>query len=237
MSRTSKCRRVSRTASWRRDHRLRDYSNRERVEKKATAFKGTACKRGKCTSFDAGTRETPSSGGVNVTVDGEEEGLDGSLVKSFRDDLTQTDSKDGIGKDLFPLSSEQQKDMMFELTGEKEVAGRTAYFIRFGPKDRNDYTWAGEALIDKEEFQPVSVYTRLSRRLPPGVRVLLGTDVPGLGFNVRYARVDKNVSVSGQLRDRVPHPRGLLHQPHAHGVNGEQELQALLRRQHHQVWR
>ncbi len=39
----------------------------------------------------------------------------------------------------------------------------------------------------------MTVYTRLSRRLPAGVRILLGTDVPGLGFNVRYRRLDKDV--------------------------------------------
>jgi len=122
-----------------------------------------------------------------------QDSLDGGLTAGFRDDLTNDDSKDGIAKDLFPLTSEEQKDLRFELAGEQMVADRKAYRIRFNPKDRNDFTWAGEALIDKEEFQPVSVYTRLSRRIPFFVRTLLGTDVPGLGFNTRYARIDKDI--------------------------------------------
>ena len=109
-------------------------------------------------------------------------GLDGSLAKSFREDLINDDSKDGIGKDLFPLTTDEQKDLKFTLEGETVVSGRPAYRIAFGPADKNDYTWAGEALIDKEDFQPVSVYTRLSRKLPLFVRTMLGTDVPGLGF-------------------------------------------------------
>ena len=122
-----------------------------------------------------------------------QDSLDEGLVSGFRDDLTNDNSKDGIAKNLFPLTSEEQKDLRFELAGEQTVAGRKAYRVRFNPKDRDDFTWAGEALIDEEEFQPVSVYTRLSRRIPFFVRTFLGTDVPGLGFNTQYARIDKDV--------------------------------------------
>lgn len=121
------------------------------------------------------------------------ESLDGQLASSFRDDLTNDNSKDGLGKDLFPLTTEGQKDLKFELAGEQTVAGRKAYRIRFAPEDKGDLTWAGEALIDEEEFQPVSVYTRLSRRLPLFVRSVLGTDLPGFGFNTQYSRVDKDI--------------------------------------------
>ncbi len=119
--------------------------------------------------------------------------LDGSLAHSFKDDLTNDDSKDGLAKDLFPLTTEEQKDMQFELDGEEIIEGRPTYRIRFGPSDKHEITWAGEALIDKEELQPVSVYTRLSRRIPLLVRTLLGTDLPGLGFSTRYKRVGKDV--------------------------------------------
>jgi len=123
----------------------------------------------------------------------EKDSLDGSLASSFEESLTNDNSKDSLAKDLFPLTSEAQKDLIFDLAGEQIVSARKAYRIRFAPKDRADITWAGEALIDEEEFQPVSVYTRLSRRLPFFVRTILGTDVPGLGFNIRYIRVDKDV--------------------------------------------
>ncbi len=98
-----------------------------------------------------------------------------------------------MAKDLFPLTTEEQKDLRFELEGEEVVAGRPVYRIKFGPADKHEFTWAGEALIDKEELQPVSVYTRLSRRIPMLVRTLLGTDLPGLGFSTRYKRVEKDV--------------------------------------------
>lgn len=115
--------------------------------------------------------------------------LDGDLVRGFRDDIANDKTKDGIGKDLFPLTTEEQKDYQFELVGREERQGREVYRIRFRPKDRNDLTWAGEALIDAVEFAPMSVSTKLSRRIPFLVRTLLGTDVPGLGFSVTYKRV------------------------------------------------
>jgi len=139
--------------------------------------------------------------------------IDAELVRSFREDLTgnktETESKqghgvhvdldedshnrDGIGGDLFPLSTEQQKKYSFRLLGEQMFQGRSAYHIGFGPKDKHDIDWAGEAYIDKEEFQPILVFTKLSRRIPFAVRTFLGTDVPGIGFSVQYKRQEDGV--------------------------------------------
>jgi hypothetical protein len=118
----------------------------------------------------------------------EEDSLDGSMIKSFRDDLANDESKDGLGKDLFPLTSEEQKEYDFKLLGRETENGRNVYHISFWPKDKEEITWAGEAYIDAAEFEPVRVFTKLSRRIPFYVRTLLGTDLPGLGFNVVYQR-------------------------------------------------
>ncbi len=118
---------------------------------------------------------------------------EGGLLQITLDDDEDESTKDGIEKDLFPLTSDQQRKYVFELTGERVIRSRPAYQIKFSPADRHEYGWAGEALIDKEEFQPVSVYTQLSRRLPFAVRTMLGTDVPGLGFSIQYTRVDKDL--------------------------------------------
>jgi hypothetical protein len=119
--------------------------------------------------------------------------VDSSIVESFRDDLYNDKSKDGLGRDLFPLTSEEQKKYRFELAGEETVQGREVYRVRFRPLDKSELTWAGEALIDAEEFEPLRVYTKLSRKMPFWVRTLLGTDVPGLGFNVQYRRFDQGI--------------------------------------------
>jgi hypothetical protein len=119
--------------------------------------------------------------------------LDAGLVQGFRDDLLNSKDKDGVGKDLFPLTTEQQKTYRFELLSQKLIQDRQTYIIGFSPADSKDIDWAGEAWIDAEEFQPVRVFTHLSRKLPFLVRTMLGTDVPGIGFNVQYKRVDKDV--------------------------------------------
>lgn len=119
--------------------------------------------------------------------------LDGNLIDELRRELTDDKSKDGLGKDLFPLTSGEQKSYSFKLDGETEVKGRRTYLISFGPKDKDEITWAGEAWIDKTEFEPVHVATKLSRRIPLLVRTMLGTDLPGLGFNVEYQRFDEGV--------------------------------------------
>lgn len=150
------------------------------TEKKQQSIRGRYWHKGRYLDFSGDP--APDSGS-----------LDGSLTSEFRDDLTNAESKDGIGKKLFPLTSDRQKDLKFELVAKQAVAGRNAYRIRFGPLDTKEFAWAGEALIDEEELQPISVYTRLSRRIPFFVRTLFGTDVPGLGFSVKYARIDKDV--------------------------------------------
>lgn len=119
--------------------------------------------------------------------------LDGDLVKDMRDDCANENSKDGLGRNLFPLTSDQQEKYWFKLLGEQATSGRQAYRIGFGPRDHNEITWAGEAVIDKQEFQPITVFTKLSRRIPFVVRTMLGTDLPGVGFNVEYRRFGDGV--------------------------------------------
>ncbi|MGC2478112.1 MAG: hypothetical protein WA485_27480 [Candidatus Sulfotelmatobacter sp.] len=135
--------------------------------------------------------------GKYETFEGEpvpaEDSLDGDLIKNFRDDLANDKSKDGLAKDLFPLTSEEQKDYQMELLGQETQDGRSVYHIGFKPKDKDEMTWAGEAYIDAVEFEPVRVFTKLSRRMPFMVRTMLGTDLPGIGFNVVYKRQQDGV--------------------------------------------
>jgi len=119
--------------------------------------------------------------------------LDGDLVDDFRHDAVDNESKDGIARDLFPLTTKEQRQYSFTLAGEEAFRGRKVYRIRFRPADKDDYTWTGEAVIDAGEFEPVTVFTRLSRRIPLAVRTLLGTDLPGLGFNVEYRRFEEGI--------------------------------------------
>jgi len=135
------------------------------------------------------------------------ESTDGELVHDFRDDVTDEKSKDGLAHDLFPLTTDEQKDYKFRLIDHELFEERQAYHIAFTPKDDEDTDWAGEAYIDALEFQPIYVFTKLAQPLPFGVRKFLGTDLPGIGFAVHYRRQDDGVwfpaSLGSEFRIRA----------------------------------
>jgi hypothetical protein len=117
----------------------------------------------------------------------EADSLDGDLVQDFRNDLQDDRSKDGFARDYFPLTTAEQKKYQFRLLGDETLQGRRVYHLGFRPKDKQEYDWAGEAYIDATDFEPVTLFTKLSRSLPFLVRTLL-VDLPGIGFNVQYHR-------------------------------------------------
>lgn len=124
--------------------------------------------------------------------------LDGTLVDSLRDSLANEHSKNGLARDLFPLTREEQKGYRFELEGQETIGGRRVYRVRFVPRDKHAWKednppWAGEALIDSREYQPLRVDTKLARKLPLFVRTVLGTSLPGIGFDVEYQHFGEGV--------------------------------------------
>jgi hypothetical protein len=141
------------------------------------------------------------------TEKGELEGLDIDLLENLRRNLADDTSKDGLGKGLFPLTTEKQSQYLFTLEGQQKMNGRDVYRVSFRPKDKNDFDWKGEAFIDVHEFEPVVVYTEMSRKIPLAVRTLLGTNLPGLGFSVTYDREPDGVwfpvSFGTEFRMRV----------------------------------
>ena len=118
---------------------------------------------------------------------------DQSLVEGLRIGLTNdtgdkdAQAKDGVGAGLFPLTTKSQAEDAFTLVGREQMNGREVFHIAFRPKDKSDYGWKGDAYIDSTAYQPVVVSTTMNRNLPFGVRTLMGTSLPGLGFTVVYA--------------------------------------------------
>jgi hypothetical protein len=81
----------------------------------------------------------------------------------------------------------------FKLLGQEVEAGRNVDHIAFTRKDSEEPTWAaGKAFIDAAEFQPVRVFTKMSRRIPLLVRTMW-FDLPGFGFNVVCKRLEDGV--------------------------------------------
>jgi hypothetical protein len=116
--------------------------------------------------------------------------IDGDLISDLADDFTNDrSSRDGIGRDLFPLTAAEQSKYVFRLVGKETLHGREVYRVAFRPKPHNrDAAWAGEVLVDAAEYEPVLVTTRLARGIPFWVKTVLGTNLKYLGFSVAYQR-------------------------------------------------
>jgi hypothetical protein len=120
--------------------------------------------------------------------------LDGDLMHDMAEDmLNDQESRDGIGHDLFPLTAGEQKKYNFHLAAKEIYRGRPVYRVTFEPKrgvphDEDETFWKGDTLIDTAEYQPVLVLTSLAAKIPLAVKVLLGTDIKGLGFSITYQR-------------------------------------------------
>jgi hypothetical protein len=112
---------------------------------------------------------------------------DRNLVENMRKNLINDKSKDGLAARLFPLTSKDQADYVFRLAGRERMNNRDVFHIEFHPKNKADFGWKGEALIDTVSYQPVLVTTTMARNIPFAVRTFLGTNLPGLGFTVVYA--------------------------------------------------
>ena len=117
-----------------------------------------------------------------------------SIIKSDVDVVsvyfTVRDSKKHLASQL-----DQQQFHVFEDGREQPIkffAHHSDVVLNVAPKEKEEFAWEGEAFIDAAEFQPITVFTRNSRRPPRLVRTMW-FDLPGLGFNVDYRRQEDGV--------------------------------------------
>lgn len=167
------------------------------TKKKLVSFSGE-CLQGK--------QMVPYQGNGQATVPGvEEKGIevDGhreSIAGVINDLANDPKSRDGIPRQLFPLSGGEVEHYRFSLKGETTVKGRRAFDILFEPAlpkagcgDDACRPWKGEAWIDAEDYQPIRVDTELFKGVPWGVRVFMGINIRQLGFSLTYQRVAAGV--------------------------------------------
>ncbi len=121
--------------------------------------------------------------------------LDGEIISDLADDMTaDRGSRDGIARDLFPLTAAEQRKYEFRIAGAETFRGREVYRVKFSPKPgAEDATWSGEALVDVKECEPVRITTGMARGIPFWVKTLLGTNVKQLGFSVAYEPFENGV--------------------------------------------
>lgn len=117
--------------------------------------------------------------------------LDRELAHDLAEDLVgNKKSRDGVDTNLFPLTAAKQKDYVFKLVGAESYRGRSVHHIAFEPREGGNSDWTGDALIDRDAYQPVLVTTRLAHKIPKVIRYVFGTNIQHLGFKVAYREFD-----------------------------------------------
>ena len=172
---------------------------REGVEKRLKLLTGRYWKKDKYVDFRDSTQSVLTRADADLISNlrnfepmPNSEKNDADVIRYLRNYLLADNAPDGSARSLFPLTFEQQKKYNFHLLGLEVESGRNVYHIAFSPKNKQELTWTGEAFIDAEEFEPVRVFTKMARPIPPLVRTMW-FDLPGLGFNVVYQRQAEGV--------------------------------------------
>lgn len=158
----------------------------QKFSKQLTKFQGRYESKGRYTSYDK-----PEFHYKGLDVDGD-------LINSLSEDLTNDQkSRDGISCDLFPLSGDAGSRYKFRLVGEEKYRGHDVYRVAFEPDgkhhEEDTAIWKGDALIDRSEYQPILIVTKLAFNIPTAVKILLGTNIKGLGFTLSYEKFDDGV--------------------------------------------
>jgi len=119
--------------------------------------------------------------------------IDGELIEELADELVaDKDSKDGIDMDLFPFLPKDIPHYSFKLLKTETYRNREVHRIAFEGKTK-ERPWMGEALIDTEDLQPLSIQTKLNFKMPFLVKAIFGTNLRQTGFSLTYARVAPGV--------------------------------------------
>jgi hypothetical protein len=133
--------------------------------------------------------------------------VDGALTDSFARELLWKRDHAGPMVSWFPLTHSRMKYYSFSLAGEEKYRGFDVYKVAFTGTDEDDECWKGEALIERNEFQPVLLTSEWSCKIPAAVKILLGTNVQQVGAKIAYERFDKGVwfpvNCGGEMKVRV----------------------------------
>jgi hypothetical protein len=130
--------------------------------------------------------------------------IDGAITDSIaREILWRRDNLGGMAY-RFPLESGNLDRYDFKYEGEEHYREYDVFRISFHSRGDN---WSGEALIERNEYEPVLVTSTWLGKVPAAVQIGLGTNVKQIGAKITYKRFDKDVwfpvSVGGEMKLRV----------------------------------
>jgi hypothetical protein len=129
--------------------------------------------------------------------------IDGAVVDSFAREVMWRD-RIGPMEFWFPLTTKLQAKYDFKLEGDEKYQGYDAYRISYREKGGD---WRGEALIERNEFQPILMTSEWASKVPLAVTIAFGISIKQVGAKIAYQRFDKDiwfpVSGGGEMKIRV----------------------------------
>lgn len=133
--------------------------------------------------------------------------IDGAITDSLAREVLWR--KDILGNIVyaFPLESKNLKLYNFKYGGEEHYRDYDVFKISFQSRDKHEDDWAGEILVERNEYQPVLVTSAWMGKVPAAITIAMGTSVKQIGAKFTYKRFDKDlwfpVEVGGELKVRV----------------------------------
>jgi hypothetical protein len=132
--------------------------------------------------------------------------IDGAITDSISREIMWR--RDSIGLTAYwdPLRSGNLSKYSYKFEGEEHYRDYDVYRISWRSVSKDD-PWEGEALIERNEYQPVLVTSAWTGKIPTAVTVALGVSVKNIGAKITYQRFDKDlwfpVQVGGEMTFRV----------------------------------
>lgn len=133
--------------------------------------------------------------------------IDGDLTDSFAHDLLW--ARHGR-VEWFPIRKKNLDRYAFTLNGTEKYREYDVWRVSYQEIKNDDgdpACWAGEALIERSEFQPVLLTSSWECKIPLAVKTLLGINVSHIGAKITFRRFDNKVwfpvSCGGEMKLRV----------------------------------
>jgi hypothetical protein len=138
--------------------------------------------------------------------------IDGALTDSFAREILWKKDRGGPMVSWFPLTHNRLKHYTFHYEGEEKYREFEVYKVTYTSDDGDEGNdgndcWKGEALIEKNEFQPVLITSAWTCKIPTAVKLMLGTNVEQIGAKIVYRRFENGiwfpVNCGGEMKLRV----------------------------------
>lgn len=115
--------------------------------------------------------------------------LDAELMDDLINDWTgNAESRDGIDRELFPMTAAHQQKYKFTYAGTARQGAENRHRIAYEPLSKRSAPWKGDIFVEPESLYPTSLNSTFAYHIPMAVKIIFGISLRQVGFSVNYAR-------------------------------------------------